>query len=121
MDSFNPHTNNYYHDNQIISVSQEDFLVEDNAIDTADNEKLFKNIINKAIIKLSDVNRRIVKKRFGIGYPSALSINDISDSEGIAVNRVKYIITTCLKEMRNNISADDAKLLMEILGTKDIL
>lgn len=117
LDSINPHTNDNYHDNQMSGVAAEAFAIEDAMIDTNDNEKLFHNIIYKAIASLSDINRRIIKKRFGIGYPCPLNVSDIADSEGLAVNRVKYIISSCLVELGKNISKKDKAVLMEIFGS----
>lgn len=119
LDSVNPNTNDNYHDGQISSVANEIFAVEEDSIDIYDNEDLFKDIINRAIATLSDLHRRIIKKRFGIGFPSPLNIGDIADSEGIAHNRVKYIITCCLKEIRNNISENDMELLADYFGHLD--
>lgn len=117
LDSVNPHTNDNYHDNQMAFAAAEQFTVEDNMIDTQDNDALFKNIISKAIAGLSDINRRIIKKKFGIGFPTALNVNDIAESEGIASNRVKYIISTCLQDIGKSISKRDKMVLMEIFGS----
>lgn len=116
LDSINPHTNDNYHDNQMSGAAAEAFAVEDALIDTQDNEILFRNIIYKAIATLSDINRRIIKKRFGIGYPCPLNVADIAESEGLAINRVKYIISSCLNELGKNISKKDKVVLMEIFG-----
>lgn len=116
LDSINPHTNDNYHDNQMSGAASEAFAVEDAMIDSNDNEKLFKSIIYKAMSSMSDINRRIIKKRFGIGYPCALNIADIAESEGLAVNRVKYIISSCFVELGKNISKQDRNILMEIFG-----
>lgn len=117
LDSVNPHTNDNYHDNQMSSVAMEQFVIEDSMIDSQDNEKLFHDIITKAIASLSDINRRIIKKRFGIGFPTPLNVNDIAESEGIAANRVKYIISSCLQELGKSISKKDKMVLAEIFGS----
>ena len=117
LDSVNPHTNDNYHDNQMSGAAAEAFAIEDALIDSQDNEKLFHDIIYKAIASLSDINRRIIKKRFGIGYPCPLNVSDIADSEGLATNRVKYIISSCLVELGKNISKKDKNVLMEIFGS----
>jgi DNA-directed RNA polymerase sigma subunit (sigma70/sigma32) len=116
LDSVNPHTNDNYHDNQMQEVAAEEFLVEDTSIDNNENEVLFNDIINKIISSLSDINRRIIKKRFGIGFPCALGINDIAESEGLTPNRVKYIISSCLDELQNKLSKKDKMMLCEIFG-----
>lgn len=119
LDSVNPNTNDNYHDGQIAAAANEHFSVEEDSIDLQNNEDLFKDIINRSISTLCDLHRRIIKKKFGIGYPSPLNINDIADSEGIAQNRVKYIITCCLKEIRSNLTSEDMYMLSEIFGTLD--
>ena len=117
LDSVNPHTNDNYHDNQMAGAATEQFAIEDSRIDTQDNESLFHSIIAKAIASLSDINRRIIKKKFGIGFPAPLNVNDIAESEGIAPNRVKYIISTCLQDLGKSISNKDKAVLMEIFGS----
>lgn len=117
LDSVNPHTNDNYHDNQMAFAATEQFTIEDAMIDSQDNDEMFKNIISKAIAGLSDINRRIIKKKFGIGFPTALNVNDIAESEGIAANRVKYIISSCLQELGRNISKRDKMILMEVFGS----
>lgn len=117
LDAVNPHTNDNYHDNQMSSAAADEFAVENNIIDSANNEKLFRDIIYKAISNLSDINRRIIKKRFGIDYPCPLNIPDIAESEGLAVNRVKYIISSCLAELNKYISKKDRNILIEIFGS----
>ena len=96
----------------------ERFVTEDNRIDKQDNEMLFQEVVSKAIAGLSDINRRIIKKRYGIGFPVPLNINDIAESEGIAVNRVKYIISLCLQDMAKRISNKDKIVLAEVFGRK---
>ena len=118
LDSVNPHTNDNYHDNQMSGVAIERFVTEDNRIDKQDNEMLFQEVVSKAIAGLSDINRRIIKKRYGIGFPVPLNINDIAESEGIAVNRVKYIISLCLQDMAKRISNKDKVVLAEVFGRK---
>ena len=117
LDAVNPYTNDNYHDNQMSSVAVNEFAVENDLIDTTDNEILFRNIIYKAIANLSDINRRIIKKRFGIDYPCPLNIPDIAESEGLTVNRVKYIISSCLQELNKHISKNDRNVLIEIFGS----
>jgi DNA-directed RNA polymerase sigma subunit (sigma70/sigma32) len=117
LDSVNPYTNDNYHDNQILDVANKAFMLEDNNIDEADNRAMMQDIVYKAIAGLSDINRRIIKKRFGLGYPCGLNIVDIAESEGLTVNRVKYIVASCLNELSTKISDKDKKLLVEILGT----
>ena len=76
---------------------------------------MIKKIINNALSHLSDFDRRIVKKKFGIGFPDNLSLNDIAESEGLPVNKIKYILNMSLKELSKYIKEEDKSKLYELL------
>ena len=115
LDSINPHTNDCYHDNQIASVVNEDFVVEDNYLETNERNSTFKDIVDDVLFKLSDIERRIIKKRYGIDFPYQLSINEIAENEYLSVNKVKYIINNALTKISNNIRAKDKEVLLQLL------
>ena len=64
---------------------------------------------------MSEFDRRIVKKKFGIGFPDTLSIVDIAESEGLPVNKIKYILSMSLKELAKYIKEEDKSKLYELL------
>lgn len=115
LDSINPHTDDCYHDNQIASVVNEDFMIEDNYLDTNERNSTFKDIVEDVLFKLSDIERRIIKKRYGIDFPYQLSINEIAENEYLSVNKVKYIINNALTKISNNIRAKDKEVLLQLL------
>ena len=115
LDSVNPHTDDCYHDNQISETANEDFAIIDESIEYMENQNLFKEILNKSLSKLSAIDRRIIKKKFGIDAPFQMSINEIAENEGISPNKVKYSISNSLKIIEKNISARDKKYLIELL------
>lgn len=115
LDSINPNTDDCYHDNQIAEVVNKEFIVEDNAIDKENSQKILSKIINDALSHLSDFDRRIVKKKFGIGFPDALSVNDIAESEGLPVNKIKYILNMSIKELSKYINEKDKSKIYELL------
>lgn len=115
LDSINPHTNDCYHDNQIASVVNEDFIVEDNYLETNERNSTFKDIVDDVLFKLSDIERRIIKKRYGIDFPYQLSINEIAENEYLSVNKVKYIINNALTKISNNIRSKDKEVLLQLL------
>ena len=47
--------------------------------------------------------------------PYQLSINEISESEGIPANKVKYIITQALKNIGNSLSPKDKEMIISLL------
>lgn len=116
LDSINPNTDDCYHDNQISEAANKEFIVEDNSIDKENSQLLLKKIINNALSHLSDFDRRIVKKKFGIGFPDALSLNDISESEGLPVSKIKYVLNMALKELSKYIKEEDKSKLYELLS-----
>ena len=107
LDSVNPHTEDIYHDNQTAKITEEEFLIEDENLEAMERQNIFKELIDNSLYNLTNVERRIIKKRFGIDYPYELSINDIAENENLSVNKVKYIITSSLKKIANYIQKND--------------
>lgn len=115
LDSVNPHTDDVYHDNQISEIANEEFAVEDESMEKMEQQNLFKGLVDKLLFTLPALDRRIIKKRFGIDVPYQLSINEIAENEGITSNKVKYIITNALKVISNNIPEKDKETIIEML------
>ena len=115
LDSINPHTDDCYHDNQISETANDDFAIIDESIENMEKQNLFKGILDKVISKLPAIDRRIIKKKFGIDAPFQMSINEIAENEGISPNKVKYSIANTLKTIEKNISIEDKKYIIELL------
>lgn len=116
LDSVNPHTEDCYHDNQIANVVTDEFVIEDEYLENTERNNLFKDIVQDILYKLSDVERRIIKKRFGIDFPYQLSINEIAENEYLSVNKVKYILNNALKKIGNAISPRDRESICQMIG-----
>ena len=115
LDSVNPYTDDTYYDDELSKVTQEEFIIEDEYVENIEKQDLLKDVVEKALCNLSVTDRRIVKKRFGVGMPYQLSINEISESEGIPANKVKYIITQALKNIGNSLSPKDKEMIISLL------
>ena len=115
LDSLNPHTDDCYHDNQISEVANEEFAIEDESMERVERQNMFKELIEKLLTKLSPLDRRIIKKKFGIELPFPMSINEIAENEGISSNKVKYSITSSLKIIAANIPDKDKETIIEML------
>jgi len=115
LDSVNPHTDDCYHDNQISGAANDDFAIMDESMEAMEKQNLFKEILDKVLSKLQPIDRRIIKKKFGIDAPFSMSINEIAENEGISPNKVKYSISNTLKLIEKNISASDKKNIIELL------
>ncbi len=115
LDSINPHTDDCYHDNQISDVANDDFAIIDESMEAMEKQNMFKNILERILSKLSMLDRRIIKKKFGIDVPFPMSINEIAENEGISPNKVKYSISSTLKIIEKNISESDKQNIIELL------
>jgi hypothetical protein len=80
------------------------------------NANLFKEAIERALTNVSALDRRIIKKKFGIDKPFPMSINEIAENEGISPNKVKYSISNTLKAIEQYMPAIDKKNIREMLG-----
>lgn len=116
LDSINPYTDDNYHDDELSKVTNEEFAVEDEYLQNTEKQEMFKEIVEKALYNLSATDRRIIKKRFGVGMPYQLSINEIAESEGLLPNKVKYSITQSLKTISNNLSDKEKELILNLMN-----
>lgn len=115
LDSINPHTDDSYHDNQISDAINEQFIFEDEEIERKEHNEYLREVIDKLFTKLSLQERRIMKKRFGIGIPYQLSISEIAEAEQLSTNRVKYIIQNAIKVISENVSPEQAELIRNMI------
>ena len=115
LDSINPHTEDNYFDNVISDSAMDEFLIEDESLETMERQTSFKMLVEKALERLSNLDRRIIKKRYGIDYPYQLSINEIAENEGLTLNKVKYIISNSQKIIMNSIDPEDKRTILEML------
>ena len=116
LDSVNPYTEDNYYDDELSKVTQEEFIIEDEYIENIEKQDLLKKIVEKSIANLGINERRIIKKRFGIGLPYQLSINEISESEGIPANKIKYSITQSLKIIGNSLNSKEREMILTLLN-----
>ena len=115
LDSINPHTDDSYHDNQISSVANEEFAIEDETMENMERQNLFKEIIERMLFNVSALDRRIIKKKFGIDKPFPMSINEIAENEGLSANKVKYSISNTLKIIEKNCTVNERKTIISLL------
>ena len=103
LDSVNPYTDDNYNDNLLEDITQEEFIIEDERIINEERNEYFKDVIDRALSGLSLLDRRIIKKKFGIGFPNELSNNEIAESEGLSLSDVKNSINKSLKYIEEEI------------------
>ena len=115
LDAINPHTDDCYNDNTLSEITNEEFCVEDESIENNERNNTFKDIVENVLYKLTDIERRIVKKRFGIDFPYELSINEIAENEYLSINKVKYILNNALKKISNEINDKDKEIIIQLL------
>ena len=84
-------------------ITHEEFIIEDERIVNEERNEYFKDVIDRALSGLSLLDRRIIKKKFGIGFPNELSNNEIAESEGLSLSDVKNSINKSLKYIEEEI------------------
>ena len=114
LDSINPHTDDNYNDNVLFQTTNDAFIVEDNNIENLERKNMFKELTEKLLIKLTPLDRRIIKKKFGIEYPFEMSMQEISENEGISLQKVKNSINNSMAIIAANISSEDKTTLLEL-------
>ena len=116
LDSINPYTDDNYNDNILEEVTHEEFIVEDERISNNEKNEYFKNIVNNLLIDLPNIDRRIVNKKFGIGYPAELSISEIAESEGLSINEVKLSLAKTTQYIQKSLSQDTIDTIVEMFS-----
>ena len=61
-----------------------------------------RNIMKKLMTGIDQREQSIIFKKFGIGYPQAMTPREIATMEGITIARVSQISNACLQKMREN-------------------
>ncbi len=116
LDSINPYTDDNYNDNILEEITQEEFIIEDERIVNEERNEYFKNVIDKALSGLSLLDRRIIKRKFGIGFPNELSNNEIAEAEGLSLSDVKNSINKSLKYIAEEIPNDVKENIIELFS-----
>lgn len=116
LDSINPYTDDNYNDNILEEITQEEFIIEDEKIVNEERNEYFKNVIDKALSGLSLLDRRIIKRKFGIGFPNELSNNEIAEAEGLSLSDVKNSINKSLKYIAEEIPNDVKENIIELFS-----
>lgn len=116
LDSINPYTDDNYNDNLLEEVTQEEFIIEDEKIQNDEKNEFFKDIVTEVLSKLPVTDARILKKRFGIGYPYDLSISEIAEAEGLSISEVKTSISHSTNFIINTITPDQKESILELFS-----
>ena len=116
LDSINPYTEDNYSDNLLEGITQEEFIIEDERIVNEERNEYFKDVIDRALSGLSLLDRRIIKKKFGIGFPNELSNNEIAESEGLSLSDVKNSINKSLKYIADEIPDNVKENIIELFS-----
>lgn len=97
LDSLNPHTDDCYHDNEMSDYINSEIVIEQELFEDEEHNQRVKDIVEELLSVLPLTDRRILQKKFGIGYPFPMSIIDIATSENLPVNKVKYAVSNGMK------------------------
>ena len=115
LDQMSPQTND---DNSNIVMSHtidDNLIIDTNNIEANEFNIKYKETVNDLLTCLDDDERRIIKKRFGIGFPDALSMQEIGRQEGMSNVAIRKIINVALDKLSNSITDENRSYLKEIL------
>ena len=112
LDSINPHTDDCYHDNEMSEYINNEISIEQELFEDEEHNERVKEIVDELLVNLNGTDRRIIRKKFGIGYPFPMSVTDIASSENLPINKVKYSISNGMKILQEK--AKDSKFVNEI-------
>ncbi len=116
LDAINPYTDDCYHDNEISAIANEEFVAEDNRLEDEDKQSAYKEAVVEILECLTPLERRCVRKRFGINMPYALSISELAENERISLSTVKVTLKTAQEKMVANVTPSQRKALLELLN-----
>ena len=115
IDQMNPREGDDNSSSLMESAAGDAFCIEMNNIEASEEQKKYKSTLDNIFCCLNEEERRIVKKRFGIGVPDALSLQEIGQQEGYSSVRIKKIINESLQKLYNSIDKKQRKELECIL------
>lgn len=112
LDSINPHTDDCYHDNEMSEYINNEIALEQELFEDEEHNQRVKEIVDELLVNINGTDRRIIRKKFGIGYPFPMSVSDIASSENLPINKVKYSISNGMKILSEK--AKDNKFVNEL-------
>lgn len=118
LDSMNPYTEDCYHDNDMSKKANEEFIIEDSQLEEKEKLSTFREIIDKAMEGMKVNERRLLRKRFGIGLPYSMSVSELAENEGISISNAKLILKSATAAFAAAFTDDQRELVLEYLNTK---
>ena len=116
LDSINPYTDDNYNDNLLEEVTQEEFIIEDERIVNEERNEYFTSVLERAFSGLNNMDMRILKRRYGIGFPNELSVNEIAEAEGLSISDVKQSINRSINYIYKNMSDETKENIIELFS-----
>lgn len=116
LDSINPYTDDNYNDNLLEEVTQEEFIIEDERIVNEERNEYFASVLERAFAGLNNMDMRILKRRYGIGFPNELSVNEIAEAEGLSISDVKQSINRSINYIYKNMSDETKENIIELFS-----
>lgn len=90
--------------------------------DEVDPDDLSKTLYIKKYLyelmdSLSSTERRMIKKYYGISLPCAMTFQEIANSEGLQLARVKYIINQATKKMMQKVTPEQRVTMKNLFAS----
>ncbi len=96
-------------------INSKDMWVEDKDI-CNENQTIINNHLLKMMDGISQRDKIILMKMYGIGYPKTQTPREIALESGLTLARVSQISISAIEKMKNNSTEEDYKILIELLN-----
>lgn len=108
----NPTRDNDDNGDTLLQWTDDKFVVDETpAVEKQEAAVNIENELENMLSCLTTKERRIIKSRFGIGLPCAMTLTQIAKQECIGMKDAKKIISSIIEKMKNSVSeADRMKL-----------
>lgn len=104
----NPTRENDENGDTLLQWTDDKFVVDETPdIEKQETAVNIENELENMFSCLTTKERRIIKSRFGIGLPCAMTITQIAKQECIGMKDVKKIISNIMEKMKNSVPEED--------------
>lgn len=102
-------------DNPAFDIPSDDYEAESERIDTEFKQEYFKDTVTKMLSCLEPRARRIVIKKFGIGLPWPMRINEIAEDEDISPSRCTIAFKESIQKILGNMTEEQKEDVIHYL------
>lgn len=102
-------------DNPEFDIASDDYDIVNENIDCDFKQTYYKGVVNKMLCCLTPRERRIIIKKFGIGLPYSLKINEIAEDEDISPSRCTIAYKEAIQKISSKLTEEEKKEIVHYL------